>query len=204
MTAKPVPSDATEAADRDPRLTPHFRAVPIRGGRKAFRLEAVYWEALEAIAQRNGRTTNDEIAATLARIGTAGNDAAALRASLTADLLDLWRVAAGRHARFDWTRVMDELPGLAFAMTASQNLLAINPLLRNRLQILGLSQQGAEGELRVSLDPSVVAQIERRRSFLECSISFHRAGVRTVRRARLGPASESLSGAGVLLGFVEA
>jgi predicted DNA-binding ribbon-helix-helix protein len=204
MTAKPVPVDATEAVDRDPRLTPHFRAVPIRGGRKAFRLEAVYWEALEAIAQRNGRTTNDEIAATLARIGTAGNDAAALRASLTADLLDLWRVAAGRHARFDWTRVMDELPGLAFAMTASQNLLAINPLLRDRLRMLGLSQDGAESELRVSLDPSVVAQIERRRSFLECSISFYRAGVHTVRRARLGPASESPSGAGVLLGFVEA
>jgi predicted DNA-binding ribbon-helix-helix protein len=204
MRAKPVRADAADAADRDPRLTPQFRAVPMRGTRKAFRLEAIYWEALEAIAQRNGRTPNDEVAATLARIGSAGNDAAALRASLTADLLDLWRMAAGRHARFDWTRVMDELPGLAFAMTASQNLLAINPLLRERLRTLGLGKTGEEGELRVSLDPSVVTQIERKRAFLDCSICFQRAGLRTMRRARLGPASESPSGAGVLLGFVEA
>jgi predicted DNA-binding ribbon-helix-helix protein len=204
MSSKTAPKFAPDAGDRDPRLTPHFRALPIMGARKAFRLEAVYWEALEAIAERNGRTLNEEVAATLARIGDAGNDAAALRASVTADLLDLWRLAAGRHARFDWTRVLDELPGLAFAMTASQNLLAINPLLRERLRMLGIGQSGGEGDLRVTVDPSVVAQIERKRAFLDCSICFHRAGLRTMRRARLGPASESPTGAGVLLGFVEA
>jgi predicted DNA-binding ribbon-helix-helix protein len=204
MSSKAARSLASEPRDRDPRMTPHFRALPIGGGRKAFRLEAVYWEALEAIAARNGRSANEEVAATLTKAGEAGNDAAALRASLTADLLDLWRLAAGRHARFDWTSVLDEVPGLAFSMTASQNLLAINPMLRERLRTLGLSEGGGEGELRISVDPSVVAQIERKRAFLDCSICFHRAGSRTVRRARLGPASESPTGAGVLLGFVEA
>jgi predicted DNA-binding ribbon-helix-helix protein len=204
MSSKAVRSLTSEVRDRDQRLTPHFRALPIGGARKAFRLEAVYWEALEAIAARNGRSAAEEVAATLTKAGEAGNDAAVLRASLTADLLDLWRLAAGRHARFDWTSVLDELPGLAFSMTASQNLLAINPMLRERLRTLGLSEGGGEGELRVSVDPSVVAQIERKRAFLDCSICFHRAGSRTIRRARLGPASESPTGAGVLLGFVEA
>jgi predicted DNA-binding ribbon-helix-helix protein len=204
MSGKAFRELETEPRDRDPRLTPHFRTLPIGGARKAFRLEAVYWEALEAIAARNGRTAIEEVAATLTKAGDASNEAAALRASLTADLLDLWRLAAGRHARFDWTSVLDELPGLAFSMTASQNLLAINPMLRERLRTLGLSPDGAEGELRVTVDPSVVAQIERKRAFLDCSICFHRAGSRSIRRARLGPASESPSGSGVLLGFVEA
>jgi predicted DNA-binding ribbon-helix-helix protein len=211
MSAQPSPTKAAsaepanaDAGERDPRLAPHFRAIPVGRARKAFRLESVYWQALEAIATRNGRTLNEEVVATLARLGEAGNEAAGLRASVTSDLLDLWRLAAGRHARFDWTGVLDELPGLAFAMTASQNLIAINPLLRERLRTLGLGSSTADGDLRVTLDPSVVAQIERKRAFLDCSICFHRAGSRTIRRARLGPASESPSGSGVLLGFVEA
>jgi predicted DNA-binding ribbon-helix-helix protein len=204
MRIKAAKTFAPGEADRDPRLTPHFRALPIGGARRAFRLEAVYWEALQAIAERNGRTPTEEVAATLAKIGDAGNDAAALRATITADLLDLWRVAAGRHVRFDWTGVLDELPGLAFAMTASQNLLGINPMLRERLRLLGLGKENAPEDLRVSVDPRVVTQIERKRSFLDCSICFQSAGTRTMRRARVGPASESPTGAGVLLGFVEA
>jgi predicted DNA-binding ribbon-helix-helix protein len=206
MSSKRAPVIVAQFGERDPRLAPHFRALPIGGTRKAFRLEAIYWEALEAVAQRNGRNMTEEVAATLGRIGEAGNEAAALRASITADLLDLWRVAAARQAKIDWTRVLDEVPGLAFTMTPSQNLIAVNAGLRERLKILGgdITQAAAATELRISLDPAVVTQIERKRGFLDCSVCFHRGGWKSVRRARLGPGSESLAGGTVLLGFVEA
>jgi predicted DNA-binding ribbon-helix-helix protein len=210
MTSKPAPAPArvlsTQFGERELRLSPHFRALSIGGARKGFRLEAIYWEALEAIAQRNGRSLTEEVAATLARIGPSGNDAATLRASITADLHDLWKVAAARQARLDWTRVIDEVPGLAFAMTHSQNLVAAGARLRERLKILGgtMDEPTALRELRVATDPSVVTQIERRKVFVDCSVSFQRAGWSSMRRARLGPGSETLAGSTILLGFVEA
>jgi predicted DNA-binding ribbon-helix-helix protein len=210
MSSKPAktatPVLVTRFGERDLRLSPHFRALSIGGARKGFRLEAVYWEALNAIAARNGRSLTEEVAATLKRLGSGGNDAAALRASVTADLYDLWKVAAARQARLDWTKVIDELPGLVFAVTPSQNLIAINARLRDRLKILGGEMDGAAAlqELRVGIDPSVVTQVERRRTFLDCSVSFERAGWKSVRRARLGMGSETLAGSTILLGFVEA
>ena len=201
MTARSLISDSQEPS-RDPRLTPHFRALPIGGARKAFRLEEIYWEALEAIAERNGRTLAEEVAVTLARAGDAGNDAAALRASVTADLFDLWRIAGSRHVRFDWAKLMLELPSPAFAMTASQHLLAVNARLTSGLRAVGLGGAGS-GEIAVTVDPAVITQIERKKAFLDCSVCFHAGGSRAVRRARLGPANDPAAGPGVMLGFVE-
>lgn len=192
---------AGEGAERAPRLTPHFRALPMGGARKAFRLEEIYWEALEAIARRNHRTLTEEVAATLARAGEGGNDAAALRASITSDLFDLWQIAAARHVRFDWARVIEEMPAQAFVVTASQALVAANPRLLRALHPFGVGRN--KEALKVSIDPTVIAQVERRGGFVDCQVCFFEGGARAIRRARLGPASDSAAAHNILLGYLE-
>lgn len=204
MSARPVEDEEAPHPDRDPRLGLHFRALPISGSRKAFRLEEIYWEALEAIAQRNGRSLVEEVAATLARAGEGGNDAAALRASVTSDLYDLWRVAASRHVRLDWTKIVAEMPAQAFAMTAQQALVTANPFLLRRLTTLGLGKfESGFADLKVTVDPAVITQIERRRAYIDCSVAFQCNGSRLIRRVRLGPASDGPGGLAVLMGYVE-
>jgi len=202
----PPPEDGDEAP-RDPRLSTQFRALPMGGTRKAFRLEAVYWEALQAIAARNNRTVVEEVAKSLADADPKGNDAAALRAKITGDLLDLWRVSASRQAKVDWRKLIEETPGDAFVMTVSQNLVAMNQRLCDKLSPLGIKPiQTPEGVRGVTLavEASAITQIERRGAFMDCSVGFLGAGARLVRRARLGPASEPGQGQILLLGFVQA
>src|SRR5579863_10398245 len=120
----------TPEPTEDDRLAPRFRVVSIAGERRGFRLEQVFWSALAAIATRNRRSLAGEISATLRRTPGNLNASAMLRASLTADLFDLWDMAEGRAVRPAWGKVLAALPTPAFAATRAQAVAALNEPMR--------------------------------------------------------------------------
>jgi predicted DNA-binding ribbon-helix-helix protein len=189
------------------RLAPRFRVVSIAGERRAFRLEQVFWTALAAIARRNRRDLAGEIAASLRRAPANLNASAMLRASVTADLLDLWELAEARAVRPAWGRVIAALPTPAFAATPSQAVAALNEPMRAVLERRGLplSASGPESTLGVELAAGAVTQLLRsdRGDFLVCNAVFRSGPHRASCRTRVVQADDGRAERRLILGFPE-
>lgn len=191
----------------DDRLAQRFRVVSISGERRGFRLEQVFWTALAAIAMRNRRSVAGEIAATLRRSPGNLNSSAMLRASLAADLLDLWDLAEARSARPAWGKVLAALPTPAFAATRSQAVAGLNEPMRVLLEQRGLPRSacGPESPLSVELAAGAVAQLMKaeRGDFLVCSAVFRSGAHRATCRTRVVQADDDKAGHRLILGFPE-
>jgi len=196
----------------DARNRLHFRVLTIGGARKGFRLEVVYWEALELLAERNGRGVAAEVQARLAGAPESLNQSSVLRASLTADLMDGWRDSEARAAHPDWSAMIAALPVPAFLASRRSVLLAVNTPLLTVLQGLrsaaGVPLDTVEGALNLSVEvpPSAAAELGRPagRKFVLCTVSFAAQGQRIACHARLVPALGARPEAAKLLGLLEA
>jgi predicted DNA-binding ribbon-helix-helix protein len=188
----------------------HFRTVTIDGARKGFRLEMIYWEALEMLAARNGRTLAAEVQARLAGAPDL-NQASVLRASLAADLLAGWRESEAQAARPDWSAMIAALPAPAFLINRRSVLLAVNEPLLSVLQGLrgaaGVPLDTVPGALglRVETPPSAAAELLRPNGpkFVHCTVSFVAQSQRIPCHARLIPANGPTPEAAHLLGLLE-
>lgn len=196
----------------DARNRLHFRVLTIGGSRKGFRLEVVYWEALELLAERNGRSVAAEVQARLASAPESPNQSSILRASLTADLMDGWRESEGRAVHPDWSAMIAALPVPAFLASRRSVLLAVNTPLLSVLQGLrsaaGVPLDTVEGALQLSVEvpPSAAAELGRPggRKFVLCTVTFSALGQRIACHARLVPALGARPEAANLLGLLEA
>jgi predicted DNA-binding ribbon-helix-helix protein len=193
-----------DAAPCDSRLAPRFRVLSIAGARRAFRLEAVFWSALAAIAALNRRPLAAEIAARLTDAPDAANHSALLRAGAVADLLELWETARAHAAKPMWTKVLAAMPGPAFAATGSGRLVALNAPMRGLLERHGLAPAplaqasvelaaGALGQLsKAHLDQPVV-----------CNAVFRAERSRAACRVRIVLAEPGQTDSRLIIGFPE-
>jgi predicted DNA-binding ribbon-helix-helix protein len=198
-------------AAEDPRNRLHFRVLAIGGARKAFRLEMIYWEALELLAARNGRSIAAEAQARLGGAPENLNQASVLRTSLTADLLDAWKESEARAAHPDWSAMIAALPTPAFLVSRRSVLLSVNAPLLSVLQAVrapnGVPLDTVEGamNLRIEVPPSVAVELGRSggRKFVLCTVTFAAQGQRIACHARLLPAQGATPDAANLLGLLE-
>lgn len=204
-----LPDEAQAEAEGPFRL--HFRVLSIGGARKAFRLETVFWEALEALAKRNGRTLAAEVEARLVEAPDHLNQSSALRANLAAELLALWRRAENRALRPEWSAMVAAVPAPAFVISRRSVLLSANEPLLTYLQSQRLDRgvplntlQGAM-ELTVQAPPSAIAEFAGRseRKFVSCNVVFAFGHHRISCRTRLLPVEGPTPEAAALLGFLE-
>ena len=201
--------EAEEAERSGNRL--HFRVLSIGGARKAFRLEMIYWRALELMAERNGRSVAAEVEA---RLGQAEhpNQTSLLRANLTSDLFEAWQEAEAQLSRPDWSAMVAALPTPAFLVSRRSVLLAVNEPLLVMLQSLRSAPgtpfntlQGA-ADLRVQVPDSAGAELRAgaERKFVVCNVTFKGQDQRIVCRARMISAQGASPGAANLLGLIGA
>ncbi|HWA62978.1 MAG TPA: ribbon-helix-helix domain-containing protein [Caulobacteraceae bacterium] len=192
---------AVEAPPSDRRVEPQFKVVSLGGERKAFRLEGVFWTAMETIARLNRRSLPAEIAATLAKAGPGSNQSAYLRARCAADLLDLWSVAEARSAAPAWDRVIDTMPCAAFVASRTGRVLKLNAAM---VALLARKDVAASNEVPPGLE--LAAQVAARlkdgdEDTIVCNAVFRQGERRAVVRARLvnaGPDARSM-----VLGFAD-
>lgn len=189
----------------------HFRVLTIDGARKAFRLEMIYWRALDVLASQNGRSVAAEVQARLANAPEDLNQSSVLRASLTADLLESWKDAEERAIRPDWSAMIAALPSPAFLVSRRSVLLAVNEPLLTVLQGLraepGVPLNTLEGAVKLSVEvpPSAAAQLSpgSGRKFVICKVAFAAQGQRIACHARMVPVQGANLEAANLLGFLE-
>jgi predicted DNA-binding ribbon-helix-helix protein len=201
----PVDDEATPEVD--PRLQPQFKVLTLGKDRRAFRLESVFWAALAAIGQRNGRSLAREVEVTLERQAEPLNHSAYLRASVASDLLDLWNVSAARARKADWANVLAAAPTGAFAMTRSRRILEVNDALAAFLRARDLHvAPGRDVGEQLFIEMGSLAQNGRpkedRQAFVTCQAVFRVGGRRTACRVRLVQAGDEKSEQTLQIGFV--
>jgi len=208
MSGPDAALEAEEAERSGNRL--HFRVLSIGGARKAFRLEMIYWRAIEVMAERNGRSVAAEVEARLGKAAEHPNQSSLLRANLTSDLFEAWREAEAQLARPDWSAMVAALPTPAFLASRRSVLLAVNEPLLAMLQSLRSEPgtpfdtlQGA-ADLRVQVPDSVAAELRAgaERKFVVCNVTFTGQSQRIVCRARMIAAQGASPRSANLLGLL--
>jgi predicted DNA-binding ribbon-helix-helix protein len=206
------PAQSTELAHEAAAAEPMFRVLVVDGRRKAFRLEASFWSALELFAARADRSLAAEVEARLMESSPELNQSSALRASLARDLLDGWRQAEARLAQPQCGALVAAIPTAAFAVSVRSRLLSVNAPLLAHLQRLspdrGLRLDTLDGALQlgVEIPPSAFAEFahDPARRFVACQAVFRTDARRIPCRIRLVPVEGADVSARTFLGFVEA
>ena len=207
-TRKP---DAPESEAEGSPFDPQFRVLVIGGHRRAFRLEAAFWSALDTFAARAGRSLAAEVEARLEASTPDLNHSSALRASLARDLLEIWRDAEANLARPNCNALVAAVPTPAFAVDGRSRLLSINASLLAHLQTLSpgrgvaLDTLAAALQLAVEIPPSAFAELthDPSRRFITCQAVFRSESRRAPCRVRLVPVDGANLTSRSFLGFLE-
>lgn len=200
-----------DGGDEDSPYRLHFRALAMEGGRKAFRLEMIYWQALEVLAAQNGRNLAGEVQARLAHTSDQLNQSSALRASVAADLFEFWKKSEAEALRPDWSAMIAALPQPSFLVSRRSVLLAVNEPLLSVLQGVRpdpgtppLNTVPGALSLRVEVPPSVVAELATGRRFVICTVRFIAPGRQPIAcRTRIIPVRGARPELANLLGLLE-
>ena len=185
-----------------------FRAIAVAGKRRGFRLESIFWSALEVIASRNRRTLPGEIAETLRDAQDHQNASALLRARVAADLIDLWSLAEARSAAPAWGKVLMAMPTPAFALSRSEAVAAINEPMRRLLERRGLPPvaDNPDGAIKVEFPTPILTRqlgLEPGAGLI-CNATFKAAGRLAPLRVRLVRAGDGRDEDKLTLGFPDA
>ena len=197
--------DAAATSDVRADGEPRFRVLRRQGWRKAFRLEAIFWETLEAAAQDKGLRLTEFVHDRVA--GQSGNQASALRVAAAGWL---WR----RYQRLRKTtapaRLIDLLqaaPVPSFAIDQSRRLVAHNREFVDlvRAETRGEPESHDISTARLALDApldALIAELEKDPAkVLTCGYTIRHDSTRRVGRARvmLVPAEKGRTIVGYIL-----
>jgi predicted DNA-binding ribbon-helix-helix protein len=207
----PLADPGANDNDEESRFRPQFRVLMIGGARKAFRLESAFWNALEVLSRRNGRSLAGEVEARVAASPSDLNASSALRASLAAELMDLWAQAESRIARPQWPALVAAVPAPAFIVSRRSVLMAVNEPLLTYLEGQrpgrGVPLNTLPGALDMSVEtpPSAIAELvaDPTRRFVTCNVVFKSQGRRVGCRVRLSPIDGATLDTPALLGFID-
>lgn len=202
MMSQPAARIARET-EASPGLALHFRALSIDGKRRAFRLEEVFWSALNILAAHNGRTLRSEMAAMLRKTSDAANASATLRANAVAELLGLWEAERAKAAEPDWRRILMAMPCPAFALSRNGDVVGVNDPMWRLLEDRGLPKE-AGAALSVELPPAATARRPGEANQPRvCNAIFKAANRTTVCRVRIVLNTDEQGRQQLLIGFLE-
>ncbi len=107
---------------------PEFRAITVGGKRKGLRLEKVYWDALQRLADKRSAKRSDLIAEVLSDPQLAGiNAASALRCFLVSQLQAENDSLSRQLGEINVVGLLQTAPVPAFAIGRDRRLISVNP-----------------------------------------------------------------------------
>jgi len=193
--------DADARADGVPR----FRVLRRQGWRKAFRLEAIFWETLEAAAQEKGLRLTEFVHGLVA--GQPGNQASALRVAAAGWLSRRYHRLRKTTAPARLIGLLQAAPVPSFAIDQSRRLVAHNrefvDLVRADTPVGSESQDISTARLALDapLD-ALIAELENNPGkILTCGYTIRLDSTRRVGRTRviLVPAEKGRTIVGYIL-----
>ncbi|MCY0093654.1 ribbon-helix-helix domain-containing protein [Hoeflea ulvae] len=144
-------------------LKPHFRAINTDGKRRGFRLERVFWTALEDLTGADGVSVSDYVARL--HDGKTGDSglSSLLRASIMRRLLLQYEGLRARIGRFNSRTIIAACPVPAFIISVEKKILFQNSAFLMYLQtrFTGLDNVAALGQIKLTLEMPLADLIEQ-------------------------------------------
>lgn len=144
-------------------LKPHFRAINSAGKRRGFRLERVFWTALEDLTRADGVSVADFISRLHGgKTGDSGLSSL-LRASIMRGLLARYDSLRARIERFNSRTIIAACPVPAFIISVDKKILFQNSAFLMYLQtrFTGLDNVAALSTLKLTLETPLIDLIEQ-------------------------------------------
>jgi predicted DNA-binding ribbon-helix-helix protein len=198
-------ADEAAIAEAEADGKPRFRVLRRQGWRKAFRLEAIFWETLEAAARENGLRLTEFVHDRVA--GRPGNQASALRVAATGWLWRRYGRLRKKTAPARLIGLLQAAPVPSFAIDQSRRLVAHNREFVDlvRADTLVDSESHDISTARLALDAPLDALIgelgKNPEKILTCGYTIRLGATRRVGRARviLVPAEKGRTIVGYIL-----
>lgn len=151
-------------SDSDP-YKPHFRAINSDGKRRGFRLEGVFWKALEAVTKSEGMSVADYVSK-LSNVKTGESGLSSyLRASIMQRVLEQHDHLRGRYEKFNSKAIVTACPVPCFIISVDKRILFQNSgfLMYLQTRFTGVDSVEALSNIKLSLDTPLVDLIEEMR-----------------------------------------
>jgi len=148
-------------SDPDP-FKPHFRAINSGGKRHGFRLEGVFWKALDSVTKSDGTSVADYVSKlNLAKTGESGLSSY-LRASIMNQVLEQLDRLRGRMEKFNSKTIVAACPVPGFIISVDKRILFQNSgfLMYLQTRFTGLDSVEALSNLKLTLETPLVDLIE--------------------------------------------
>lgn len=148
-------------SDPDP-FKPHFRAINSGGKRRGFRLEGVFWKALEAVTRSEGVSVAEYISK-LNDVRTGDNGLSShLRASIMQRVLEQHERLRDRFAKFNSKTIVAACPVPGFIISVDKRILYQNSgfLMYLQTRFTGLDSVEALSNIKLTLESPLIDMIE--------------------------------------------
>ena len=194
--------------DRDTLHSPRFRIFQRGGWKRAFKLEDIFWHALEYLAERKGQKLTDYLRSQLEMRKSVDNQSSFLRALAACGIMEELEETQKQLARFGSRGVLQAVPAPGFIVAEGLGLAGYNGeflALVRKLAALGDGDEQPQARLNFDLPVAGIksALRERQPQPVECGFSLM-AGSRRCRgrvRVCLIPGSSNRED---LMGFIVA
>jgi len=148
-------------SDPDP-FTPHFRAINSGGKRRGFRLEGVFWTALEAVTRRDGLSVADYVARLSEHKTGESGLSSYLRASIMHRVLEQHDRLQGRIDSFNSKAIVAACPVPAFIISVDKRILYQNSgfIMYLQTRFSGLDNIEALSNIKLTLETPLIEMID--------------------------------------------
>ncbi|HEX2257859.1 MAG TPA: ribbon-helix-helix domain-containing protein [Afifellaceae bacterium] len=205
MNERVVAPNPAIADNADAQQQLRFRALRCNGTRKAFRLEVLFWQLLEAAARASGLRLSDYINHAVSE-GKGANGASALRVAAAGWVAGRYAELQSKTAPERLLRLVQLAPCACFAIGANRALLSYNQEFADAVRSnMAVGQMPIDvSTARLSLDVPLQRVIELLRSgekeSIDCGYAIHVGTARRIGKARvlLLPAESAT----ILVGFL--
>jgi len=148
-------------SDPDP-FKPHFRAINSDDKRQGFRLEGVFWKALDAVTRSEGVSVAEYISKLNdVRTGDSGRSSH-LRASIMQRVLEQHERLQDRFAKFNSKTIVAACPVPGFIISVDKRILYQNSgfLMYLQTRFTGLDSVEALSNIKLTLESPLIDMIE--------------------------------------------
>ncbi|GAB5460380.1 ribbon-helix-helix domain-containing protein [Hoeflea alexandrii] len=148
-------------SDPDP-FKPHFRAINSGGKRRGFRLEGVFWKALDAVTRSEGVSVAEYISK-LNDVRTGDNGLSShLRASIMQRVLEQHERLRDRFSKFNSKTIVAACPVPGFIISVDKRILYQNSgfLMYLQTRFTGLDSVEALSNIKLTLESPLIDMIE--------------------------------------------
>lgn len=151
-------------SDPDP-FTPHFRAINSGGKRRGFRLEGVFWKALDAVTRNDGVTVSDYVAKLNDHKTGDSGLSSFLRASIMQRVLEQDDKMRKRLESFNSRTIVAACPVPGFIISVDKKILFQNSgfLMYLQTRFTGLDSIEALSNIKLTLEMPLVELIDEMR-----------------------------------------